>query len=77
MDSQVTWDGMIAALQECDYERLDDLAGSLIRWLQSGGFPPDTGGGDALSTDWHRNLAMAGACYALVVAREGRRGDGP
>ncbi|MDZ4849961.1 MAG: hypothetical protein SGI77_11805 [Pirellulaceae bacterium] len=40
MDPEVTWLGMIQALIDDDREAASDFANCLVRWLDSGGFPP-------------------------------------
>ena len=40
MDPQATWEDLLAAYAESDWERVEELAEVLLQWLARGGFPP-------------------------------------
>jgi hypothetical protein len=82
MDPQVSWQELIDALQELDWERVRDLADGLLHWMKHGGFPPETLAVSqlvvgrlseptrSLGHDWNRNVAQAACSYALDLATQ-------
>jgi hypothetical protein len=71
MDPQATWGYLLDALGEQDWDQVQDLAESLLRWLRADGFPPRAVTGSDLGPDWDREIASAGCRFALALAREG------
>lgn len=71
MDPQAAWEDLLDALGEQDWDRVQDLAEGLLRWLRADGFPPRAITGSDLGPDWDRELATAGCRFALALAREG------
>ena len=71
MDPQAAWDDLLEALGERDWDRIEDLAEGLLRWLRAGGFPPRAVTGNDLGSDWDREIVLAGCRFALAQAREG------
>ena len=71
MDPQATWDDLLSAYAESDWDRVEELADALIRWLECGGFPPRAVTGSDMNQDWDRTIALAGCRFALVQARKG------
>jgi hypothetical protein len=70
MDPQTAWEELLAAYAAGDWDRVEELADSLVTWLQSGGFPPRAVTGDDMGDAWDRALALAGCRFALAKARE-------
>jgi hypothetical protein len=71
MDPQTAWDDLLVALGKQDWDRVEDLAEGLLRWLRANGFPPRAVTGSDLGPDWDREIAAAGCRFALALAREG------
>ena len=79
MDPQATLDELLMAIGERDFERIDELADALLRWMEHRGFPPRTLGPETLGRQWHRAVATF-VCYAAKSkvrdARKRRRKRG-
>ena len=67
MDPQTTWEELLSAYAEGDYDRIEELALALSDWLKKGGFPPTVLGHPSLGQDFERALAQAGHDFALEV----------
>ena len=67
MDPQTTWEELLSAYAEGDYDRLEELALALGDWLKKGGFPPTVLGHPGLGLDFERALAQAGCDFAFEV----------
>lgn len=65
MDPQATWDQLLSAYAEGDWDRIDELAHELLHWLSRGGFPPKVLAHSELGPDFDRALAHAGCIFAL------------
>lgn len=63
MDPNVTLLELLAALQERHWDRVEELAASLLDWMQRRGFPPVTVGPESLGRQWHRAVATF-ICHA-------------
>jgi hypothetical protein len=63
MDPQATLDQLLEAVGERDWDRTEELADALLRWMAQRGFPPLTLGPETLGKGWHRAVATF-ACYA-------------
>ncbi len=70
MDPQATWDQLLAALAEEEWDQVEDFARSLLNWLDRGGFPPTAMGVACLGPDWERAICIAGCRYALDIVSE-------
>lgn len=57
MDPNATLSELLAALQERDWDHVEELAALLLDWLQRRGFPPTTVGPESLGQQWHRAVA--------------------
>ena len=70
MDPQVTWNQLLDAWVEAEWERVVFLADALLQWIENGGFPPETNANFRMGAEW--NLAIVpGACkFAAERARE-------
>jgi hypothetical protein len=68
MDPQTTWDQLLAAFAEGDWDAVEEHANALQDWLHRGGFPPIVGPRD-LGPDWSRALALAGCAFALETVQ--------
>ena len=71
MDPQVTWDDLLSAYAEGDWDRVEELAVALTHWLERGGFPPRAVTSSDMGQDWDRAIALGGCQFALVQARKG------
>ena len=60
MDPQATWDQLLCAFREGDWDVIEERATDLIEWLDRGGFPPKDLAHPGLGPDWDRALARAG-----------------
>ena len=76
MDPQATWDELLEARLERDWDRAEELANALLDWMQRSGFPLDTVGDRRLGTRWHHavayfvsHLVLADVCQARKRAR--------
>lgn len=65
MDPQATLRDLLAALEDRDWDRIDELSEALLQWMERGGFPPQTLGSDKLGKQWHRTVATF-VCYAAA-----------
>lgn len=65
MDPQATWDQLLCAYREGDWDTIEERATDLIEWLDRGGFPPKVLANPGLGPDWDRALARAGCELAL------------
>jgi len=63
MDPQATLRDLLEALEERDFDRIDELADALLHWMEHRGFPPQTLGSESLGRQWHRSVATF-VCYA-------------
>jgi hypothetical protein len=62
MDPQAAWEALLEARQQRDWDRAEELANSLLEWLNKQGFPPETVGSRAIGRGWHRAVAQF-VCY--------------
>lgn len=69
MDPQASWDHLLCALAEEDWDLVEDLAEGLLRWLDRGGFPPMVIGNPRLGADWQESLCRAGCVFALDLVQ--------
>jgi len=71
MDPQASWDQLLEAYAEGEWEHVQDLAEGLLHWLSRGGFPPRAVTGSDLGQAWDRAIALAACRFALArVAKE-------
>jgi len=71
MDPQASWDQLLEAYAEGDWDRVQDLAEGLLHWLRRGGFPPQATTGSDLGQDWDREITLSACRFALAkVGRE-------
>lgn len=63
MDPQATFNDLLDAVGARDRDLIEELADSLLRWMEHGGFPPLTVGPKSLGRRWHRAIA-AFVCHA-------------
>lgn len=73
MDPQTTWNGLLVAVEEQDWETVRELASALRNWLDRDGFPPVTIGTESLGREWHTAIALLTCEMALARARTGSR----
>jgi hypothetical protein len=66
MDPQATWDRLLCAYSEADWDTVEELATALLAWLERGGFPPKVLPTPAqLGPDFQSAIASAGCRHAL------------
>ncbi len=65
MDPQATWDQLLSAYAEGDWDRIEELALALSEWLRNGGFPPTVLGKSGLGAEFEQALAQAGCDFCL------------
>lgn len=65
MDPQASLHDLLTALEERDWDRIDELCEALLHWMERGGFPPQTIGSENLGKQWHRTVATF-VCYAAA-----------
>jgi hypothetical protein len=68
MDPQASWDQLLEAYADGDWDRVQDLAEGLRHWLSRGGFPPRATTGSDLGQDWDREIALAACRFARAKA---------
>ena len=68
MDPQATWDQLLAAYAEGDWDTIEERATDLIAWLDRDGFPP-TVLNAKLGSDFDRALVRAGCLFALETVQ--------
>jgi len=57
MDPQATFEELLDAVSDRDWDRMDELSEALLRWMETGGFPPRIVGLATLGCNWHRAIA--------------------
>jgi hypothetical protein len=70
MDPQASWDQLLEAYADGDWDHVQDLAEGLIHWLSRDGFPPRATTGSDMGRPWDRAIALAGCRFALSQARK-------
>jgi hypothetical protein len=65
MDPQATWDQLLCAYAEGDWDIIEERTTDLLAWLDRGGFPPTVLGNPGLDPEWEWALARAGCLHAL------------
>jgi len=73
MNPQATLNELLEAVGKRDWDRIDELATSLIHWMDDHKFPPITLGPPALGPTWHRTLATFVCYMAQAMVREARK----
>lgn len=58
MDPQATWEELLKARQERDWDRAEELAENLLEWMKKRGFPPTTVGEATIGRTWHHAVAQ-------------------
>lgn len=70
MDPQATWNALLSAWTEGDWQEVFDLAEALLDWLANGGFSPEVNAGRRMGADWNRAVAIAACEFSLGRADE-------
>lgn len=70
MDSQATWEQLLDAYSDHDWESTEESANALLQWLEHGGFPPQTVRHRDLRPPANRLIAMATCHLALEQLRK-------
>ena len=73
MDPQATWNDLLEARSQRDWNRTEELANALLDWLQRRGFPPHTVGDQKLGTRWHHAVAYFVCHLVLADVRQARQ----
>ena len=77
MDPQATLSELLQAVDDRDWDRVDELAEALLHWLERRGFPPLTLGAKSLGHDWHRAIATFVCRLAQSQVRAARQPNRP
>ena len=73
MDPEATLRELLDAVQARAWDRVDELAGSLLDWLEKRGFPPLTVGPRELGVEWHRAMATFVCHLARSKVQDARK----
>jgi len=73
MDPQANLQDLLAAVEERDWDRVDQLSETLLSWVQKRGFPPTTVGPPSLGRGWHRAVTEFVCYLAQSRARDSRK----
>lgn len=73
MDPQSTWNDLLEARSQRDWNRAEELANALLDWMQRRGFPPLTIGDRELGTRWHHAVAYFVCHLVLADVRQARK----
>ena len=73
MDPDTTLQGLLDALGQRDWDRVDELSQALLDWLKQGGFPPLTLGPKELGKQLHHTVTYFTCYAALARSREARK----
>jgi len=65
MNPQATWDQLLCAYAEGDWDAIEKRATELIAWLDRGGSPPKIVNRPGLGPEWDEALVRAGCLFAL------------
>lgn len=65
MDAEATLRDLLTALEDRDWDRIDELTEALLQWMERGGFPPQALGSPKLGKQWHRTIATF-VCHAAA-----------
>ena len=68
MDPQATWEELVNAYRESDWDQVHESGTALLVWLDQGGFPPRTMIEDDLGEEWDRSIAHCAAAFAVLIA---------
>ncbi|MEZ5951746.1 MAG: hypothetical protein R3C12_21555 [Planctomycetaceae bacterium] len=69
MDPQQTWQDMLDAVHQKQWDTARQLADDLHGWLTNKGFPPITIGDRSFGTTWHLTIATF-TCLAVINRAE-------
>jgi hypothetical protein len=72
MDPQATWNELLEARLNRDWNRAEELADALLVWLQRRGFPPHTVGDPKLGTRWHHAVTYFVCHLVLADVKQAR-----
>lgn len=73
MDPQATWERLLDAYCDHDWESTEESADALMEWLESGGLPPQTVRQREIRPPTNRLIALATCRLALEHSRNGGR----
>lgn len=64
MDPQATWQSLLLAWNDGDWEEAIDLASALLDWLNKDGFAPETCDSFPVGQDWNDVVVRAACTFA-------------
>lgn len=73
MDPQATWQELLEARQNCDWDQVEELANALLDWMQRRGCPPHTIGDSKLGPRWHHAVAYFVCHLVLADVKQARK----
>jgi hypothetical protein len=68
MDPQATWQLLLEAWSDANWEEVVELAGALLDWLDKEGFAPEVFAPRCLGQDWNDAVVRAACSFALQRA---------
>ena len=77
MDPQANLSELLQAVDDRDWDRVEELAAALLHRMERRGFPPLTLGAKSLGDDWHRAIATCVCRLAQSQVREARQAKRP
>lgn len=68
MDPQASWQLLLDAWSDGDWEEVVELASALLDWLDKQGFAPETSAPHQLGHDWNEVVVRAACSFAVKRA---------
>ena len=72
MDPQATWNEMLEAIFQRDWEIAQERSGALLEWMEKGGFPPQTAG-ISMHSQWNQAMAKFGCLMTLQLVKKAQK----
>ena len=69
MDPQATWQELLDAWREHDWQRMQDASEALLDWLKRGGFPPEVFPTSGMGSEWNQTMVRSACTYMVDLAR--------
>jgi hypothetical protein len=77
MDPDMTLKELLEAMEQEDWDQVDQLSAALLHWLAREGFPPRTLGSRALGDEWHLSLTRHVCLLANMKVHSARKSKVP
>jgi hypothetical protein len=72
MDPQASWNEMLGAIVQKDWEQAFERAESLLEWMRKGGVPPQTAT-ITMRPQWNRATAQFGCLTTLQLVKKAQK----